>query len=197
MRKRGFSLIELLIVLLILALLTGLGAGAYARYRNNLRMVQSSQRLATELVNAQQQARTSGQVQTRAGVELSAAPLAAAPVTNQRGTLECRIYEGSTLGIRNVKKFYVIDDTLYFLTINATNVPNVPLVVGDTGLVMEVGITQGAVGVFQRLFTIPFNPDGTVALPLDTEPARIIVDNGIYRRQVEISRIGKVTESRL
>ncbi|MBT9584905.1 prepilin-type N-terminal cleavage/methylation domain-containing protein [bacterium] len=197
MRKRGFSLIELLIVFLLLALLAGLGAGAYARYRNNLSMVQSSQRLATELVNAQQQARTSGQVQMRAGVELSAAPLAAAPVVNQRGTLECRIYEGSTLGIRNVKKFYVLDDTLYVLTINATNVPNVPLVVGDTGLVMEVGITQGAVGVFQRLFTIPFNPDGTVALPLDTEPARIIVDNGIYRRQVEISRVGKVTESRL
>ena len=52
-------------------------------------------------------------------------------------------------------------------------------------------------GTFQRLFTIPFNPDGTVALPLDTESARITLDNGVYKRQVEISKVGKVKEQRI
>jgi prepilin-type N-terminal cleavage/methylation domain-containing protein len=197
MRQRGFSLMEILVVVVILGLLASLGVGAYSRYRNNLSMVQSSQRLASELVNMQQQARNSGQIQLRGGLELSTTPLTAAVVNNQRGTLECRLYEGSELGIRNVKKFYPLDDTLYLLTVTATNLPDVPLGPGDTGLVMEVGITQGGNGAFQRLFTVPIHPDGTVALPLDTEPGRIILDNGIYRRQIEISRVGKIKEDRL
>lgn len=72
-----------------------------------------------------------------------------------------------------------------------------PLQNSDSGLVIEVGIDNGGSGAFQRLFTIPFNPDGTVALPLDSEPARITLDNSIYKRQVEISRVGKVKELRL
>lgn len=195
--KRGFTVIELMVVLSLLALLAALGVGAYARYRNNTSMVQSSKRLAAELVNAQQEAHNAGQVQVRGGIELGTAPLTPVAVSNQRGTVECRIYVGSNLGINKVKRFNLLDDSLYALSVSATNLPDVPLVLGDTGLVMEVGLTQGGVGAFQRLFTIPFNADGTVTLPLDTEPGRIVFDNGIYKRYVEISRIGKVKEDRL
>lgn len=195
--KRAFTIIELMVVLSILALMAALGVGAYARYRNNTAMVQCSQRLAAELVNAQQQAHNSGQVQIRGGVELATMVLTPAPVVNQRGTVECRIYEGSNLGVNKVKRFNLLDDSMYLISVSATNLPDVPLVLGDTGLVMEVGLTQGGTGAFQRLFTVPFNPDGTVALPLDTEPGRITFDNGIYKRYVEISRIGKVKEDRL
>ena len=79
----------------------------------------------------------------------------------------------------------------------AHNLPDVPVALGDSGLVMEFGIDHKGSGPFQRLFTIPFNPDGSVALPLDTEPARITLDNGIYKRQVELSKVGKVKELRL
>ncbi|MFN8607617.1 MAG: prepilin-type N-terminal cleavage/methylation domain-containing protein [Vulcanimicrobiota bacterium] len=197
MRKRAFSLIEIMVVCAILALLAALLAGAYSRYRTNLNLVTASQRLQAEIVNTQQQARNSGQVQMRAGVELAAAPLAAATVNNVQGTPQLRVYEGSGLGLRGLKKIYLLDDTLVKFKITATNLPNVPLVLGDTGLVIEFGVDQGGVGTFQRLFTIPFNPDGTVALPLDTESARITLDNGVYKRQVEISKVGKVKEQRI
>lgn len=197
MRKRAFTLIEIMVVCAILAILATLVAGAYGRYRANLNMVQASARLTAEITNTQQQARSSGQLQVRAGVELSSSPLTAATVVNVQGTPKLRVYEGSALGLRGLKQTYLLDDTLVKLTISATNLPNVPMVLGDTGLVMEVGVDQGGSGAFQRLFTIPFNPDGTVALPLDTEPARITLDNGIYKRQIEISRVGKVKELRL
>ena len=197
MRKRAFTLIEIMVVCAIVAILATLVAGAYSRYRANLNMVQASSRLSAEITNTQQQARNSGQVQVRGGLELSAAPLAAVTVTNVNGTPRFRIFEGSGLGLRGLKQAYLLDDTLVKLTITATNLPDVPLVLGDTGLVMEFGVDQGGTGTFQRLFTIPFNPDGTVALPLDTEPARITMDNGIYKRQIEISKVGKVKELRL
>ena len=197
MRKRGFSLIEIMAVMALVALLAALGAGAYSRYRSNLNLVQASKRLSSELVNLLQQARNSGQVQVRSGVEVSTTTLTAAPTISQQGTIECRIYEGSGLGIKGVKKFYLLDDTLVLLTVSATNLPDLPLAPGDTGLVMEVGITQGGNGTFQRLFTVLLNPDSTVALPLDDQPGRITLGNGIYQRQVEISRVGKVKEQRL
>lgn len=197
MRKRAFTLIEIMVVCAVLALLAALVAGAYSRYRANLNMVQASARLAAEITNTQQQARNSGQVQMRGGVELSAAPLTAAIVANVQGTPKIRIYEASNLGLRGIKQTYLLDDTLVKFTITATNLPNVPVVLGDSGLVMEFGVDQGGSGAFVRLFTIPFNPDGTVALPLDTEPARITLDNGVYKRRVEISKVGKVKELRL
>lgn len=201
MRKRAFTLIEIMVVCALLALLATLAAGAYSRYRANLNMVQASARLAAEITNAQQLARSSGQVQMRGGLELSASPLTAATVTDVQGTAKLRVYECSAQGgLRGMKQAYLLDDTLVKLKITATNLPNVPVVsgnAGDSGLVMEFGVDQGGTGTFQRLFTIPFNPDGTVALPLDTEPARITLDNGIYKRQVEISRVGKVKELRL
>lgn len=201
MRKRAFTLIEIMVVCAILAVLAALLAGAYSRYRANLNMVQASARLAAEVNNTQQLARTSGQVQMRGGLELTANPLPAATVTNVLGTPKLRVYDCSTLGgLRQVKQAYLLDDTLVQMKVTATNLPNVPVVsgnAGDAGLVMEFGVDQGGTGTFQRLFTIPFNPDGTVALPLDTEPARITLDNGIYKRQVEISRVGKVKELRL
>lgn len=196
MRRRAFSMLELLVVLAILALLAALGFGAYARYRANLALTQSSQHLAAELTSLQTSARTFGQVQMRAGVELTNPP--AVVVNNRRGTVECRIYEGSPSGIRAARKFYLLDsDTTVELTVSATNVCDQPLASGDIGMVMEVGITSGGSGPFQRLFTIPFRPDGTVALPLDTEPARIVFDNGIYKRRVELNHIGKVKEERI
>jgi len=189
------------VVLVIVGLLAALLVGAYARYRSNLNMVQASQRLASELVNAQQQSRNSGQVQVRAGVEVGTSALTAAVVNNQRGTVECRLYEGSANSInteiRRLKKFTLLDDTMVQLTLTATNFADIPMQNGDTGMTMEIGITSGGNGPFQRLFTIPFHPDGTVALVLDNQPGRIILDNGIYRRQVEISRVGKVKEARL
>ncbi|MBS2040119.1 type II secretion system protein [bacterium] len=197
MRSRAFTLIEVMVVCAILAILATLLAGAYSRYRTNLNLVTASQRLQAEIINTQQQARNSGQIQVRAGVELSAAPLTAASVTNVQGTPQLRIWEGSSLGLRGLKKIYLLDDTLVTFRVSATNVPDVPMVLGDTGLVIEFGVDQGGLGTFQRLFTIPLNPDGTVALPLDTEPARITLDNGIYKRQVEISKVGKVKEQRL
>ena len=197
MRRRAFSLIEIMVVCAILAILAVLVAGAYSRYRANLNMVQASARLTAEVTNTQQQARSSGQVQMRGGLELTASPLTAATVTAVTGTPKLRVYEGSMTGIRGLKQAYLLDDTRVSLKITATNLPNVPLQSGDTGLVMEFGVDDGGAGTFQRLFTIPFNPDGTVALPLDTEPARITMDNGIYRRQIEISKVGKVKEVRL
>lgn len=201
MRKRAFSLIEIMVVCAVLALLATLAAGAYSRYRANLNMVQASARLAAEMTNCQQLARSSGQVQMRGGVELTANPLAAATVTAVTGTPKVRIYECSALGgLRPVKQLYLLDDTQVALKVTATNVPNAPVVSGgsgDSGLVLEFGVDAGGGGPFQRLFTIPFNPDGTVALPLDTEPARITLDNGIYQRRVEVSRVGKVKEIRL
>jgi len=197
MRRRAFSLIEIMVVAAILAVLAALLAGAYNRYRANLNMVQASSRLAAELSNTQQKSRNSGQVQMRSGVELAAAPLSAVTVNNRFGTPQLRIWEGVGTAPRALKKIYLLDDTTVELKISATNVPDVPLQSGDFGLVMEVGVDQKGSGAFQRLFTIPFNPDGTVALPLDTESARITLDNGIYQRQVEISRVGKVKEQRL
>lgn len=201
MRKRAFTLIEILVVCSILAILATLLAGAYSRYRSNLNMVQASARLSAEISNTQQLARTSGQVQTRGGVELSTNPLTAATVTNVQGTAKLRVYQCSAQGgLKGVKQAYLLDDTLVALKITATNLPDVPVVsgiAGDSGVVLEVGVDQGGSGTFQRLFTIPFNPDGTVTLPLDTEPARITLDNGIYKRRVEISRVGKVKELRL
>jgi prepilin-type N-terminal cleavage/methylation domain-containing protein len=197
MRRRAFTLLEIIVVCAILAILAALLVGAYSRYRQNLNLVTASQRLQAEIINIQQQAHNSGQVQMRGGVELSAAPLTASTVTDVLGTPQIRIFEGSGLGLRGLKKIYLLDDSAVKFKITATNVPNVPMVLGDTGLVMEFGVDQGGSGAFQRLFTIPFNPDGTVALPLDTEPARITLDNSIYKRQVEISKVGKVKELRL
>lgn len=197
MRRRAFTLIEMMVVCAILAILATLLAGAYARYRTNLNLVTASQRLQAEIINTQQQARNSGQLQVRGGVELSTTPLAAATVNNVKGTPQLRIWEGSALGLRGLKKIYLLDDTLVTFSITATNLPNVPMVLGDTGLTIEFGVDQGGLGTFQRLFTIPLNPDGTVALPLDTEPARITLDNGVYKRQVEISKVGKVKEQRI
>ena len=197
MRRRAFSLIEIMVVAALLALLAGLLAGAYGRYRANLNMVQASSRLAAEITNTQQKARSSGQLQMRGGVELAAAPLSAVTVNNQFGTPQLRIWEGVGMAPRALKKIYLLDDTFVEMKLSATNLPNVPLQSGDFGLVMEVGIDHKGSGPFLPLFTIPFNPDGTVALPLDTEPARITLDNGIYKRQVEISRVGKVKEQRL
>ncbi|MBX3172715.1 MAG: prepilin-type N-terminal cleavage/methylation domain-containing protein [Candidatus Eremiobacteraeota bacterium] len=204
MRKRAFTLIEIMVVCTILALLATLLAGAYSRYRANLNMVQASARLTAEITNTQQLARSAGQVQMRGGIELAANPLTAATVNNVQGTAKLRIYQCSNDplagGLRQVKQAYLLDDTLIKLKITATNLPDVPVVsgiAGDSGLVIEFGVDQGGTGAFQRLFTIPFNPDGTVALPLDTEPARITLDNGVYKRQIEISRVGKVKELRL
>jgi len=197
MRRRAFSLIEIMAVSALLAFLAALLAGAYGRYRSSLNMTQASARLAAEMSNIQQSARNSGQVQMRSGVELAAAPLSAVTVSNQFGTPRLRVMEGTSTGPREIKKLYLLDDSLVQMKVSATNVPNVPLQNSDSGLVIEVGIDNGGSGAFQRLFTIPFNPDGTVALPLDSEPARITLDNSIYKRQVEISRVGKVKELRL
>lgn len=197
MRRRAFSLIEILVVCAVLAVLAGLAAGAYSRYRANLNMVQASARMTAEVTNTQQQARSSGQVQMRGGLELTASPLTPVVVTDVQGTPKIRIFEGSGLGLRALRQSYLLDDTMVTLKVTATNLPDKPLVLTDTGLVMEFGVEPGGGGTFQRLFTIPFNPDGTVALPLDTEPARITFDNGIYKRRIEISKVGKVKEVRL
>lgn len=201
MRRRAFTILEIIVICAILAILAALLVGAYSRYRQNLNLVTATQRLQAEIINFQQQARNSGQIQKRGGVELAAAPLSAVTVNSVQGTPQIRVFEGLSVGLtpdlRGLKKIYLLDDSSVKFKITATNLPDVPMAPGDTGLVMEFGVDQGGLGTFQRLFTIPFNPDGTVALPLDTEPARITLDNSIYKRQVEISKVGKVKELRL
>jgi prepilin-type N-terminal cleavage/methylation domain-containing protein len=195
MRKAAFSLLELLVVIAIAALLLALGVGAYARYRSNTRLVQSSQRLAAEITNLQTQARAFGQPQVRAGVEL--VNVANATASNGTGSIEARIFEGSTTALRPVKRFWLCDDDRYELEIYATNVCDQPLVANDLGLILEVGYTRSGRGPYTRLFTLPLQPDGSILLPSDQEPARIVLFNGVYRRIIEVSRVGKVKESRL
>lgn len=195
MRKRGFSLLELLVILAIFAVLLALVAGSISRYRANTSLVESSRRLTAEITNQLTDARAGGQLQVRNNVELSTTPLTAAAV-NATGPIEVRISEGTPQGINKLKQFPLLDDGNFQLSISATNLPSVPLVTNgsDTGRVMEIGIAGSS---FQRLFTVLINPDGTILLPLDTEPARITLDNGNYRRQIEIGRLGKVREFRL
>jgi prepilin-type N-terminal cleavage/methylation domain-containing protein len=195
MRKRGFSLLELLVILAIVSVLLALVAGAISRYRANTALVESSRRLTAEITNQLTEARAGGQLQVRNNLELATTPLTAATV-NATGPIEVRISDGSPQGIRNLKQFPLIEDANFQLSITATNLPSVPLVTpgNDTGRVMEVGIAGAP---FQRLFTVLINADGTVALPLDTEPARITLNNGNYSRQIEIGRLGKVREFRL
>jgi prepilin-type N-terminal cleavage/methylation domain-containing protein len=197
MRKRaGFSILELLAVLVIVALLLGLAVGAFGRYRANTALVHTSQRLAAEITNTQTLARTAGQVQVRAGVDLASTP----PVATNADKLtriEFRVVEGSPNGFRELKRMLASEGSTNPLRIQSTNLPLVPLAAGDTGLVLEIGENNGETGFFRPLITIPFNPDGTVILPLDTEPGRIILDNGTYKRRIEVSRVGKVKEERI
>ena len=196
MSRRAFSLLELMVVLAIAAVLFALGAGAYARYRSNLRLVQSTQRLASELTNLQTSARAFGQPQMRGGLELTSVANATAANVSQ-GSIEARVYEGSPQALRAVKRFWLCDDDRYEVELYATNVCDQPMLANDLGLVMEVGYTASSRGPYTRLFTIPINPDGSILLPTELEPARIVLSNGIQRRMVEVTRVGKIKESRL
>lgn len=197
MRKRaGFSILELLAVLVVLALLAGLAVGALGRYRANTALVHTSQRLAAEITNTQTLARTAGQIQVRAGVDLASAPPPATDA-NKLTRVEFRVVEGSPTGFRELKRMLASEGSTNPLLVQSSNLPLAPLSAGDTGLVLEIGENNGSTGFFTPLITIPFNPDGTVILPKDTEPGRIILDNGNYKRRIEISRVGKVKEERI
>lgn len=198
MRKRlGFSLLELLAVLAVLAILTALGVGAFNRYRANQDLVNSANRLASELTNAKTQARSLGQTQMRGGVELAATPQTAVNLDRQ-DLLEFHIVEGSNLGLREVKRMRLLESSTRPLRIRATNLPLVPLQnIGDTGLILEVGRNNPQNGMFEPFVTVAFNPDGSVILPVDTEPGRITLDNGVYQRKIEISRLGNIKEDRI
>ena len=57
-KHRGFSLVELLITLAVIALLTGVAAPAMARFIDNARLHAATQQLASELVRARNHAIT-------------------------------------------------------------------------------------------------------------------------------------------
>jgi prepilin-type N-terminal cleavage/methylation domain-containing protein len=62
--KQGFTLLELLIVLSILAILLGLAANGYVRYRSRLELRQAQQVLVQELNRARSDARRLSQTQS-------------------------------------------------------------------------------------------------------------------------------------
>lgn len=193
--RRAFSLIEILVVLGIIGLLVALGVGAFNRYQANTALNQGANRLTQELIALQTTARTSGQPQIRGGSDLTVALPEAANV-DARGVIECRVSEGSELGIRAVKRFELIPASIRHLHIRTTNLPDRPLEnpMADTGLVAEVGWTPAGSAGYTRLFTILFNPDGGVLLPLDDQPGRIILSNGFRERVIEVSRSGRIRE---
>lgn len=189
-------MLELLLVLTVIGLLFGLGTFAFNRFRASTQMKVADARFTSEITAGGGQARNSAELQLRAGLELGSPTALTAQNVDRTGVLFLRLLEGSAAGVRQIRLQSVLDDTTTRIHVQTQNLPRVPLSTGDTGVVLEL-LLLGDDRNFEILASVPYRADGTVLLPLDTQPGRFVLDLGREKRAIDVSPSGKVKSSLL
>ena len=189
MRRRGFTLIEIMVVVLTLAVLLGLATGALARYRATVALNTAVDRLLAELQSAQQQSRT-----------LALDPLHAvkAVQTHTPGTpLVGRILEKLPGEPQRISKEWSFAEGSQTLTLESNNLPRIEYEPADQGLQLQILEKSG--NNLRVLVSVPFRSNGEL-VPLVASPpsgGSITIGNGYTKQRVSISPIGKITRENL
>lgn len=197
-KKRAFSLIELMVVILILAILIVMGIGMFRRYRATTALRTAIEKIVNDVQSTTRQlARSSGC--PHLGVTRSTASNSAVGTTlcgrilRKRAGVVAEALETFTLG----------DEGGTGSALTITDVTRLPLIdyspLTAQGLALEIG--QGRGGNFVQLFCIPIEPDGTLYTdPTQTTGVKtgsFIISNGYSKSLIEISPNGtvKVTDN--
>lgn len=202
MRRRGFTLLELAVVCLILALLLGVGYGQLARYRANTALNAAVDRLVAELGNAKGQAQAFGLPHTRNNLPLPSPLPAAQAQGGDQNPLGGRIVEKVAGNGLSVTKQWFIGDTGGTgrrLEIRFQNLPRLPMTTttaGDQGCSLEVVQAPGTV-----LASVAFEADGRPNLIDSAVSGAIYLGLGPNlsdpEYEITISPIGAISKQKL
>lgn len=202
MDRRGFTLLELAIVILLLSIVLAIGYGSLSRYRASLALSQAAERMTAELGNTKGQAQAFGLPHLRNNQPLPSPP----PVAGtQQGdnSVQARIVE-KIYGAQfpKVTKQWTIGDVGGQGKRLEVRFANLPLVPFNPNSSAEQGV---ALEVFQQpntqLATIAFQPDGRPHLLDETIAGAIYLGLGPNPSdaefEIEISPIGAITKKKL
>jgi len=202
MSRRGFTLLELVVVCVILAVLLGIGYGVLARYQATAALNAATDRMAAELANAKGQAQAFGLPQTRNNQPLPSplpASQAQAPGPN---ALIGRIVEkvaGNSLQV--TKQWYIGDvgGKGRRVEVRFSNLPRLPMTTttaGDQGCSLEVVQQPNTV-----LASVAFEADGRPNLLNNSVSGAIYLALGPNTNdpefEVSISPIGAVAKQKI
>jgi prepilin-type N-terminal cleavage/methylation domain-containing protein len=172
-RRRGFSLIEMMVVMVLIGALTTIGLTIFGRTAPHARRTAMDQFTA-----AVEQARTAAITRRKPVILAVAPPISGSGDTSTRfGLFEVDALPNSTKAIpnaRQVQRWHVVPDGVIFFGGQIDGLRN--LLDGDkTQLQWKDGENQAMVHV------LAFNPRGGLSWPTGSEPVAVKIGSGTYR----------------
>ncbi len=168
----GFSLVELLVVMILLGVLVTLGLGVFGKTAASARRTATDQFAATV-----EQARTAAITRRKPVILAIAAPVPGGADSNYRvGLFEVDELpeRGAAIAARQLQRWSILPTGVVFFDGAVEGLDN-PLDAEDVELSWKDGENQA------RVHLLAFNPRGGLALPAGSEPVAVTLGTGVLR----------------